>query len=330
MSTTTKFSAKIFFSFFTRPFALGVALFTLAWFLLAYHTFFAPPEDFPTHSLISIAEGMTLSESAGHLAERRVIRSPLWFKALVYLSRGEASVVAGDYYFERPAGLLTVTTRIINGGFGIEPIRVLIPEGLHNREMAELLDEQLPAFDAKKFIDLAKEKEGYLFPDTYNFTPGATAEDVVERMHDHFFEKIEPIRGALREAGRNLHEVVTMASLLEREARTYESKQVIAGILWKRLEAGMPLQVDAVFPYLISKNTYEVTLDDLAYDSPYNTYRYAGLPPGPIANPGLDSIKAAIYYRETPYWYYLSDSNGTFHFAEDFEEHVLNKEKYLR
>ena len=120
-----------------------------------------------------------------------------------------------------------------------------------------------------------------------------------------------------------------MASLLEEEARTTRSRQIISGILWKRIERGMRLQVDAVFPYILGKNTFELTLDDLAVDSPYNTYRYAGLPLGPISNPGLDSLRAALHPVQTPYLYYLSDKNGVFHWSRTYEEHLKKKKLYL-
>lgn len=121
-----------------------------------------------------------------------------------------------------------------------------------------------------------------------------------------------------------------MASLLEEEARTTETRKMVSGILWKRLSAGMPLQVDAVFPYIIGKNTFEITLKDLEFDSPYNTYKYKGLPPGPISNPGKDSILAAIYPTKSDYWFYLSDKNGLMHYAITFDEHKINKAKYLK
>jgi UPF0755 protein len=120
-----------------------------------------------------------------------------------------------------------------------------------------------------------------------------------------------------------------MASLVEEEARTLETRRTIAGILWKRLKLGMPLQVDAVFPYIIGKNTYELSIGDLALDSPYNTYKYAGLPPAPITNPGLDAMLAAVTPTDSPYLYYLSDRNGKMHYARTHDGHLANKAAYL-
>jgi UPF0755 protein len=120
-----------------------------------------------------------------------------------------------------------------------------------------------------------------------------------------------------------------MASIIEKEARTMEARQIIAGILWKRISIGMPLQVDVSFKYINGKVTEDLTLADLKIDSPYNSYLYKGLPPTPIANPGLDSIKATIKPIKTDYLYFLSDKNGGMHYAKDYAEHLHNKELYL-
>jgi UPF0755 protein len=117
---------------------------------------------------------------------------------------------------------------------------------------------------------------------------------------------------------------------MEEEARTFATWQTIAGILWKRLDEGMPLQVDAVFPYIFGDRPYDLTNGDLLTDSLYNTYKYAGLPPGPITNPGVVAIRAAVTPIETPYWFYLSDADGNMHYAVTHDEHLQNREKYLR
>ena len=124
-------------------------------------------------------------------------------------------------------------------------------------------------------------------------------------------------------------DVIIMASMLEKEARQLETRRVIAGILWKRLERGMPLQVDAVFGYILDRDTFSPSLNDLSINSPYNTYTHTGLPPGPIGNPGLESLDAALHPVETPYWYYLTGADGTMHYARTFAEHVANR-KYLK
>jgi UPF0755 protein len=147
-------------------------------------------------------------------------------------------------------------------------------------------------------------------------------------MNKVFLQKIETISG-LATSTHSLKDSIIMASILENEARTTESRKIIAGILWKRLYLGMPLQVDSTFSYINGKNTYDLTLDDLKINSPYNTYLYKGLPPGPISNPGLDAINDAIYPTKTPYLYFLSSKSGDMYYAKTFEEHKRNKELYL-
>ena len=120
-----------------------------------------------------------------------------------------------------------------------------------------------------------------------------------------------------------------MASIIEKEVITHEDMKTVSGVLWKRIAIGMPLQVDAVFPYIMGKNTFELTREDLQFDSPYNTYKYKGLPPGPINNPGLDSILAAATPAKTKYVYFLSDKDGNFHYAVSYAQHLANKKKYL-
>lgn len=130
--------------------------------------------------------------------------------------------------------------------------------------------------------------------------------------------------------GKNLEEIIIMASIIEKEMSSPEDGRIISGILWKRIEAGMGLQADATLTYLTGKPSLKLTEEDLAIDSPYNTYKYRGLPTGPISNPGLNAIKAAIYPEESSYWYYLHDSESQPHYARAFEEHIENKLRYLK
>jgi UPF0755 protein len=181
--------------------------------------------------------------------------------------------------------------------FPLAQVRVTIPEGYTNKDIAERF-KRFENFDKDIFFSIAKDKEGYLFPDTYFFTGRETEKEVVAKMEDNFKKKVGEIKP----------EVLVMASLLEKESKLPEEKKIISGILWKRLEVGMPLQVDAEL----------------------DTYRYKELPPRPISNPGLESIEAAKNPVASEYWYYLHDKNGNIHYAKTFEEHKINKEKYLR
>jgi UPF0755 protein len=264
------------------------------------------------------------------LHEARFIRSPFLFTAFVRILGGESGAAAGEYSFKRPVGVIRLAHRVARAEYGIEKISITIPEGTSVREISKILRRKLPRLNPEDFLRAALPYEGYLFPDTYFFPENIGAEDVVSVMRENFNRRMREVSPLLIAFRRPISDVIVMSSLVEEEARTEETRRRIAGILWKRLRIGMPLQVDAVFPYILGKNTFQVTFEDLQFDSPYNTYRFAGLPPGPITNPGLDAIRATLTPIETPYFYYLSDMQGEMHYAVTHDEHVQNKEKYLR
>jgi UPF0755 protein len=298
-------------------------------FTLTYIGLFKAPSDFSEEALFSLEKGQTLSKVASLLEENDLIRSRFWFETIVVTLGGEENVQAGDYVFTKPQGAFRIARRLIKGEFNLSPRKITVQEGLNIFEIADLLESKLLSFDKKKFLSLAEKKEGYLFPDTYFFAPNVRADTVIETMENNFSQKIKEVEDKLEESEKTIEEVVTMASILETEARTKDSRRIISGILWKRLEEEMPLQVDVVFKYINGKNTYQLTREDLKTDSPYNTYLYKGLPPTPIANPGLDSILAALEPAETDYWYFMSDMRGNFYYSVTFEEHVMNKRLYL-
>jgi UPF0755 protein len=173
--------------------------------------------------------------------------------------------------------------------------------------------------------------DGFLFPDTYFFARDSDLHGIVQKMLENFGEKVEePLRVKIKARGKNLYEVVILASLLEKEVRTFEDMKIVSGILWKRMEIGMPLQVDATLAYLTGKKTGEITNDDKEIDSPYNTYKYRGLPPSPIGNPGLNAIRAATEPASSDYLFYLSTPQGETIFSKTLDEHNQNRAKYLK
>jgi UPF0755 protein len=211
-----------------------------------------------------------------------------------------------------------IAQKIILGD--IAKIKVTIPEGSTLKEIEEKLGVKLPE----------ENLEGYLFPDTYYFPVDVTGEEVVRIMRENFEKKISPYKKEIEKSGKTLQEILIMASLLEKEVKTKEEKELVSGILWKRLKYGIPLQVDATITYITGKKTIKIPLEDLQIDSPYNTYKYKGLPPAPICNPGLESILAALYPKESEYWYYLSIPEGKTLFFKTLKEHNLAKAKYLK
>jgi UPF0755 protein len=173
--------------------------------------------------------------------------------------------------------------------------------------------------------------EGYLFPDTYEVREDETAKEVVAKILSNFDRKVsKDILSKIKNQGKTLYQVLIMASVLEKEVKGFEDKKIVAGILWKRLRNGWKLQVDSTLTYITNRKSLELTKDDLTVNSPYNTYKHYGLPPSPICNPGLDSIKAAVSYKDSPYWFYLTTKDGKTVFSRTLREHNYNRWKYLK
>lgn len=314
----------------TRAVFLKRGLFiTLVCALFFYIFLFRAPSDFPTGQLVRVDEGMSLSEISARLKDARAVRSELVFESFVTVLAGDSGALSGEYLLDEPLSAFALAKRITKGEFGLASVRITITEGSTIYDIARLFEDTFPEFDSVAFLRRVSGKEGYLFPDTYLFLPNVKEDEVADELERTFERKVSEIADEVASFGKPLEDVVIMASILEEEARTSESRRIISGILWKRLAIGMPLQVDAVFPYINGKNTYELTLEDLKIDSPYNTYKYKGLPIGPIGNPGLDSLRAAINPTTSPYLYYLSDREGNMHYAKTFAEHKENKRRYL-
>lgn len=289
----------------------------------------APPIfNFPAHTAVRIEEGTSIKEAGILLEERGFVGSAGWFSFFAGIYGRKGGIKAGDYYFEQPLSVSDVALRIARGEYGLTPIRITIPEGLNVFQMAPLFAKEFSFFNEEEFIKTAP--EGYLFPDTYFFLPNADASDVISKMRATYEEKIVDLRKEIVDQGKNEYEILILASIIEEEARGEMDKRMVSGILKKRMEIDMPLQVDATFSYVNGKNSYTLTKEDLFDESPYNTYRNKGLPPTPIANPGIESIRAALYPIETNNLYFLTDLAGNMYFAETFEGHQTNRELYLR
>jgi len=316
------------------------------------------PQTEPSVFVVERGEGV--KEIATDLKKAGFIESRSLFVMLAFLQGNKNNLMAGSYELSTQMSVSEVLKKIASGDVLIDTLTVI--EGWNLRDigrsfenkgmfMAEELFEvigfsgvdYLEAADLPPFKDFSDEfsfledkpknvsLEGYLFPDTYHITRDEPILVIVEKMLGNFEEKITPeIVQEIENQGKTLFDILTMASMLEREVITYEDKQIVAGLLWKRLRSGWPLQIDATLTYLTGKASHELTRDDLNTDSLYNTYKYRGMPLGPICNPGFDSIKAALYYTESPYWFYLTDSEGEAVFSKTIQEHALNKQKYLR
>ncbi|MBI2627942.1 MAG: endolytic transglycosylase MltG [Candidatus Niyogibacteria bacterium] len=299
-----------------------------------YYLFFSPPyREFPekTEKIFNVEKGKNLSEISRDLKNKGFVKNNFVFKTVFSLMAGENKIKAGDYLFEKPLSVWEIKNRLAKGIYGIAPLKVTIPEGWTVKDIGFYF-ENLGTFSAEEFYSLFTQEEGYLFPDTYFFNAdNLNPEIIAKTMRENFEKKITPeITAEIERQGKNLKEIIIMASIIEKEMGSDDDARVISGILWKRFEAGMGLQADATLTYIIAKPSLKLTEEDLAVDSPYNTYKYRGLPPAPISNPGLKAIQAAIFPEKSPYWYYLHDREGQPHYAVTFEEHIENKQKYLQ
>ncbi|HEY9480837.1 MAG TPA: endolytic transglycosylase MltG [Candidatus Paceibacterota bacterium] len=306
------------------------AVFVVA--LIAMFTISVPPQ-FPKDTLLTVSQGTTLSGVAQLLYERGAIRSVFAFKALSAVFGGTKGMKAGDYYLNKPETVISMAWRFTHSKYDLQNIRITIPEGTNVAEIAELFQKEpkFAHFDSVEFVKLAAPFEGYLFPDTYLFLPNISAQDVIDAMRSNFDKRVATLQADIETFGKPMKDVINMASIIEEEARTEETRRTIAGILWKRLGNGWPLQVDAAFEFVNGKRkSSELSAEDLKIDSPYNTYTHKDLPPTPISNPGLNAISATVRPIATKYFFYLSDDDGNMHYAVTNAEHEANKAKYLK
>jgi UPF0755 protein len=297
-----------------------------------------------TGQVFEIKKGERFLDIAWHLEQNNLVKSR-WFFDLYGIYTGKyKQIQPGKYELSPSFSVAQMLNKIARGEFIKQQIRIL--EGWSIQDIAqELKDKQLTsALDfatATKTVDFTeqfpflKDKpkdvglEGYIFPDTYDIRADANSIEIIQMALHNFDNKLTPeIREEIKAQKKTYFEIITMASLLEKEVMLYDDKQIVAGILWKRIEKGWPLQVDASLTYFTGRYSLELTKKDLASDSPYNTYKYKGLPKGPICNPGFNSIKAAVDYQKTPYWFYMSKPDGTVLYSKTLAEQNLNMQTH--
>lgn len=285
-----------------------------------------------------ITPGQPVIQIAENLKEENLIKNPLAFRLLVAQMGISRTIQAGDFRLSAAMSSRDIAQHLTHGAIDIW---ITIPEGLRIEEQAERIEAKLKTsndkfqFDKKEYIKLAE--EGYMFPDTYLIPKDVTAGDMAAKLRETFDEKIDAnllAGGATNDL--TVQEVVVLASLIEKEAKTDEEKGIIGGILTNRLNAGMPLQVDATVSYAkgydTAKNTWwsPPTIEEYkTVRSPFNTYLRVGLPTAPIASPGIEAIRAAAEPKDTPFFYYLHDQEGTIHYAKTIEEHNNNVREFL-
>lgn len=305
--------------------------------------------DSPVIQLFTIESGEGVNQISERLQRVGLITNNVYFDLYVWLNKREEKLVTGTYRL-RPNMTIPEIVDIITSGSGVSTDRkITIIEGWTNKQIGEYLAKEniVSAEDFEKetkniadyknefpFLeDLDSERdtlEGFLFPDTYLIYPSADASMIITKMLSNFEKKVpDTLRSDIQKNGHTLKETMIMASIIEREVRVKEDKRIVSGIFWNRLDSSYPLQSCATVNYVLGNNKKKLSFDDTRVDSPYNTYINKGLPPGPISNPGIDAIMAAIYPQESDYFYFLSDpETGKTVFSRSLDEHNRNKDQY--
>lgn len=289
-----------------------------------------PPDNFPIEQEFIITEGATTIEITDALYEAGFIRSPFALYAILVLLHDPRELKASTYIFSHPLSAFDLAKRFMLGDYGNDLVRFVHYEGESRKFLAQRASQVLRGFDAEAFLNITEGKEGRLFPDTYLLPKVFSAPELAALLEETYETRVSPLRPAMYDSTLTEAEIIILASILEREANTPQSKSIVAGILLRRLEMGMPLQVDASMEYVLDKPLNELQASDLDVDSPYNTYLNDGLPPTPIGNPGLTAIQAVLEPTPSSYLFYLTGNDGVFYYADTYAQHKRNIDAHLR
>ena len=293
---------------------------------------------------ITIEEGDTFSEVSKELKDSGLVSSRWLTNLTARLTGRQSELQIGSYEIKDGSSILSILRTLTTGSI-FESSRITIPEGYTISQIGGLVQSEfeiseenwssvvgtesslISSFNVLKDKPTSVDLEGYLFPDTYEFSRGANSDDIAGEM-------ISTLERRLEESGINLgdhdmHDVLTLASIIEREVQSEEDMALVADIFLKRLEIGMALQADSTVNYVTGKKTPAISLEDRDIDSPYNTYLYPGLPPGPISNPGIAAINAVLNPESNSYYYFLTDVEGTVYYSQTYEGHLQNKALHL-
>ena len=295
-----------------------------------------------TELYVQVPQGAGTAEIGRALTDAGIVRDRLTFRAALYWTGASRKLKAGEYRFDRPMTAVDVVDKIARGD--VYTRRITFPEGQTIQEMAKIYEAQ--GFGpARQFIDAAGDVsliadldpraatlEGYLYPETYALPHGSKPSTLMQTMVMRFRNVFDgELRRAAEAHGMSVHDAVTLASLVEKETAKPEERPLVAAVYLNRLKIGMGMQADPTVVYALQKaGRYDgnIRREDLQFDSPYNTYKYAGLPPGPIASPGKPSLEAAVAPAAVPYLYFVSRNDGSHVFAATLDEHNRNVQRY--
>lgn len=341
-----------------KIFSILIALIAIA--AIGGWIFLSPPSGDSAEKNFVIQKGEGVHEISQHLKEQNFVRNKLVFETYVWLKHVQGKFQAGEHNLRQNMTIWEIIPALTSvGDLNERDIKIL--EGWNNREIANYLDsegvvpkniflEELENYGAQdgeyEFLEDrpgGATLEGYLFPDTYRIykelpaellgdkdEDSATARHIIKKMLSNFDQKLSAdLRAEIALQKKTIFEIVIMASIIEKEARG-DDMAMVADIFWRRIKEGIALQSDATVNYATEKYKTQPSYDDLKIDSAYNTYKYRGLPEGPIGNPSIEAIRAAIYPKANDFWYFLTTDDGQMIYSRNFEEHKANKLKYLR
>jgi len=314
------FINKLFFIF---------SLILLIAILFTTSVYFPLEENSATQKIVNIPLGTNAKEIVDLLEKNEIIRKNNYtFRILIKIMKLEDQLKYGEYDLNPSMNMLRILDKLVKGE--VITYKITIPEGYTYKQIAELLEKKEIA-EKEAFLKLVKDSEktpeGYLFPDTYEVPKKYGAENTVKLMLSNFNQIAikNKFEDKAEEIGFSLDEIIILASIIEKEAKFSEEKSKVSAVFHNRLKRGMKLQSCATIQYILEEPKESLDENDLKLDSPYNTYLYKGLPPGPICNPGLDSIMAALEPEEDNYLYFVLGENGRHIFSKTYQEHLRNK-----
>ncbi len=324
-------------------------IFCFALFILWFWQGIYMPIGGDTSAVFTIKKGDSILVISENLQKQGLIKNKVFFRTYVLIRGVAPNMQAGSYDISPSMNIPKIAgkffrgesikkqIKIIEGWDFNDIIKYLISQNIYiesqisNAVNSAQVQETISSLESFSGRRNNSDFEGYFFPDTYEITLDTSAEEFVQMVFLNFDKKLDSnLRKEIARQKKSVFDIITMASLIEKEVKNYGDKKIVSGILWKRIKMGMPLQVDSTLLYQNELEGNRVLIADTKIDSPYNTYKNKGLPIGPISNPGLESIKAAIYPSETSYLYYLSTPGGKTIFSKTFSEHVAAKARYLK
>ncbi len=325
---------------------LLIVVFFVSWVILQFKFEKAGENPFGSKKF-TINVGESVTTIAHNLQDQGFLSDNVkWFTFYVRLQKVDNRFQAGEYNLNTQMSIKELVRELTENQRKRTSVPITIIEGWRLVDVADYLEEkglfssedfleylQYARFDYDFLRDLPSgaSLEGYLYPDTYYVYDDSTIDEVVRKMLDNFDKKLTlDLREEIKRQGKSIHEIVTLSSIVEKEMFGYENRRVVADIFWSRLDDKYPLQSDATVNYITQKGTTRPSLDDTKIDNPYNTYQNSGLPPGPICNPSIEAIKATVYPADTSYYFFLTTPTNEIIFSRNHEEHIINRNKYLK